>query len=604
MRKILLIIAAFIINMFIMNSSFAENFYIEKYDITMDVKENRSVDITEVLDLNFTVPSHGLIRTIPLKSKIIRKNGSITNEFGKIENVEATSLNSVYKENNNLNIKMGSADRYVDGRVRYVIKYTYKMGNDKLKDADEFYYNIIGNEWDTPINSASFRITMPKDYTAKDFGFSTGYYSKQGYDPNFLVVNTQGTEISGYTTGVLKPREGITIRLVLDDNYFIKENGLSMLTALISGVMALISFLLWLFYGKDEPVIPIVNFYPPKNRNSAKFEVEYEGTSTEKGVVSLIFYLANKGYLKIEEDDDGEFIIKKLKEYDGDIKEEKIMFDALFTDRNRDEVSEYTLKYSEMFSESCTRIRSRLNKIKGYIFEPDACSPSKIFILLIAVLSILGTIIYTLGDFSFAMLFGGDAFLIIFPIIAIFVFATSIRSGRLSSKIVITIWSICFGLFPCIQLANSVQNVESNYPYLIFEVLCLVATIICLLNMPKRNRKGRELLGNVLGFKKYLETAEENRIRNLLAENPNYCDDVLPYAYVLGVANVWLQKLENISDWHPHWYVGTFNPSKFDRISNAMYNSAFPPSRGSSGGGHSGGGFSGGGHGGGGGHSW
>lgn len=604
MRKILLIITAFIINMFIMNCSFAENFYIDNYDIVMDVKENRDVEITEVLDVNFTRPSHGIIRTIPLKAKILREDGSIGNEYGKIENVTASGLNSTSINNGQYEIKLGSANRYVDGPVRYEIKYTYKMGNDRLKDADEFYYNIVGNDWETNINRVHFRITMPKDYTARDFGFSTGLYGKTGYDPNFLIINTQGREISGFTTGTLQPREGITIRLVVDDNYFIKEAGQHIETISIAGAMALISFLLWLVYGKDEPVIPVVNFYPPKNRNSAKFEVEYEGAPTDKGVVSLIFYLANKGYLEIEEDEDGEFIIKKLKEYDGKVKEEKIMFDALFTDRNKDEVSEYELKYSRAFSESCSRIRSTLYKIKGYLFDPNACSPKKVMILLAAILTILGTIIYTLGDYTFNMLRGDGKVLIIFPTLAIFMFSIFIRTPGITGKIFISVWAIMFGGIPLMILKDYMQNIESNYPYLIFEFLCLAVGIVCLLNLPKRNKKGRELLGNVLGFKKYLETAEEHRIRQLLNENPNYCDEVLPYAYVLGVADVWLKKLENIAEWHPHWYRGTFNTEKFSRMSRSMSNSASPPSSGSSGSGHSGGGHSGGGHGGGGGHSW
>ena len=45
-----------------------ENFYIENYDVDMVVNKNKSVAITENIDVYFTSSSHGIFRDIPYKN--------------------------------------------------------------------------------------------------------------------------------------------------------------------------------------------------------------------------------------------------------------------------------------------------------------------------------------------------------------------------------------------------------------------------------------------------------------------------------------------------------------------------------------------------------
>ena len=124
--------------------------------------------------------------------------------------------------------------------------------------------------------------------------------------------------------------------------------------------------------------------------------------------------------------------------------------------------------------------------------------------------------------------------------------------------------------------------------------------------MPKRNIQGTRILGAILGFKKFLETAEASRIRTLAKENPMYCFDMLSYAFVLGVYEGWIEKIKGIMINNPQWWEGSFNPHTFSKTMNSI-NSASSPSVSNGGISHSssgGGGCSGGGGGGGGGGSW
>ena len=166
-------------------------------------------------------------------------------------------------------------------------------------------------------------------------------------------------------------------------------------------------------------------------------------------------------------------------------------------------------------------------------------------------------------------------------------------------------------------------------PALLVESIYLIAYIIglgCILTMallfkamPKRTQYGNEMLGKIKGFKKFLETAEKQKLEAMVMENPTYFYDILPFAYVLDVSDKWIKKFEIISLQAPNWYDGysSFNTTSFGNFinstmssaTNAMAsspssNSSGSSSRGGSSGGGSGGGSSGGGSGGGGGGSW
>ena len=131
--------------------------------------------------------------------------------------------------------------------------------------------------------------------------------------------------------------------------------------------------------------------------------------------------------------------------------------------------------------------------------------------------------------------------------------------------------------------------------------------------MKKRTRLGNELLGQIKGFKRFLETAEKHRLEQLVCQTPCYFYDILPFTYVLGVSDVWIKKFENIAIMQPDWYSGSdgFSYASFGYFMDTTMKSALSAmasspasSDGSSDSGSSGGGSSGGGSGGGGGSSW
>lgn len=312
------------------------DYTIEKYDINMVVNENNTFDITETITTNFNIPKHGIIRKIPLKNTVVRNDGTTSKNRAKITNLRVSDSYITSKDIGYEEIKIGSQYAEITGNHEYKISYTYDIGNDKLKNNDELYLNLIGNEWDTSIDNISFTIKMPKEFDKNLLGFSTG--EKGSTNSSNVKYNVTGNTITGNVTNKLYRNEGVTVRLTLPDGYFTKRiDALFMGTIAICAIFVLIADRIWAVYGKDKQVVETVEFYPPEGYNSAELELLYKGEVSESGIISLLIYLANKGYLKIEKsmenvknitqknDDvaDKEKFEKKIQELEEQIAEEK-----------------------------------------------------------------------------------------------------------------------------------------------------------------------------------------------------------------------------------------------------------------------------------------
>ncbi|MGL5934223.1 MAG: DUF2207 family protein, partial [Cetobacterium sp.] len=150
-------------------------------------------------------------------------------------------------------------------------------------------------------------------------------------------------------------------------------------------------------------------------------------------------------------------------------------------------------------------------------------------------------------------------------------------------------------------------------------LISLLVTLIISTKVKVKTDYGRQILGRVLGFKRFLETAEKNKLELLLKDNPAYFYNILPYTIVLGVSELWADKFKELVVEPPQWYGGGsgignvfllstfmrgFNKSVGALNDNMLSSPKSATNYGGGGGSSVGGGSSGGGAGGGGGGSW
>lgn len=648
------------------------DYVIDKYDINIVVNENNTFDIKETITAYFNVSKHGIFRTIPLKNTVERLDGTVSKNRTQVTNVKVNKEYTTSKEDGNYKIKIGSADYTVRGSQEYVIEYTYNLGKDPSKDYDEIYYNIIGTEWDAPIGNVTFSITMPKDFDSSKLGFSSGVKGSIANDK--IKYNVIGNQITGSYEEILGVGEALTIRCELPEGYFVgaRLNADPLLSAMIiiPVIFLGIAIVIWYIFGREYPVVETVEFYPPEGLNSLDVALLYKGKIKSKDVTSLLIYLANKGYLEIIEKDkdvnfkkvnlkqdakisseekiielenkmseerakdptskkikyyenmlniyknidtpvDYEqygvepttkekkkkgFVIRKLKDYDGENPMEKCFLDELFS-YGRAEVED-TMLYDGFYL-TTKRIAATTNSVhnKEKIFEDfQANSKRKKFIYRMILITFL--VITPLLLISSADQIDSDFMetLIVLNVL-MFLEALITRTGMIS----------IFTLFFMMPILS--QGTQYVIAYII-GLICMAGMTWCALHISRRSQYGREMLGKMRGFKKFLEVARKEELEALVEKNPNYFYDILPYTYVLGVSNKWIEKFEGITMAPPSWYgdnLNSFDYSSFGRFinhtmsysQNAMTSAPYSSGGGSSGGGSSSGGSSGGGSGGG-----
>lgn len=602
---------------------------IEAYNIDMKVNEDNTFDITETISVNFTsYGKHGIFRKIPLKNKVERLDGTTSNNRAKITNISVSDEFKISNESGYKVIKIGNANKTVSGRKTYTIKYTYNIGKDPLKNEDELYYNLIGTEWDTSIDNVTFTITMPKSFDKTKLGFSTGY--KYSSDSSNVIYNVVGNTIKGSVNSKLYYEQGVTVRLALPEGYFVGATSnfdyTRLLKIAISIICVVIAYFIWNKYGRDEMVVNTVEFYPPDDLNSADVAFIYNGHSEQKDIISLLIYLANKGYLRIEEYEETTLMFKsknfkiiKVKEYDGNNEDEREFFNGLFKGtKSKDEILKqlktkisvndlYESKEEVTRSDLYNRFYLTLNKIrkninrkenKEKIFEKNSLGKRGIILIMIGIIFIL------MGGFSVIKSGNVEAIMVMLLCI-IGPLALPYNKSNIATVILSSLLFVSTG-FLCMVATEGAISINLLIEFLIHSA-CMVLLIIFLAIIKRRTKYGREMLGKIQGFKNFLEMAEKPRLEQLVMEDPEYFYNILPYTYALGVSDKWMKKFEDIALEAPHWYYGytsfsthsfnSFMNSTYSSISNAM--SSSPSSSSSSGGGSSGGGS-----GGGGGGSW
>lgn len=440
----------------------SSEYTIQSYNINMIVNEDNTFDITENITAYFNVAKHGIYRKIPLKNSITRTDGTKSNNRAKITDISVSENYTTSNENGYKVIKIGNANSTLTGKHSYTIKYKYNIGKDPLKNADELYFNLIGDQWDTSISNVSFTITMPKSFDKSLLGFSSGNVGST--NSSNVTYSVDGNTITGNTIDILSAGQALTVRLTLPEDYFVGASSnidiFSLFVIILCVIFVLIADRLWAKYGKDEQVVETVEFYPPEGYNSAEVGFLYNGSADTKAIISLLIYLANQGYLKIEETEEKGlfskskgFRITKIKEYTGDNECERIFFDGLFessrvrilnTSRAKEIMQEakeqgekisfrdviemsidnYDNKNSVTASDLYNNFYTTLNKIqskmnkkenKNKIFELSASGKGKYLILMSIAIFILITVKPVIeygeaGTLLFALLFPRNRF--------------------------------------------------------------------------------------------------------------------------------------------------------------------------------------------------
>ena len=491
----------------------AVDYTTESFHTTLDVKENSSMHVTEIITVDFESPAHGIYRDIWTYGTVwFMKDDELvwTEMLYKLKNFECEG-EEIKKSTDTdyVSIRIGSADKTVTGRHTYTLEYDVLMYKDDLDDMDQLYWNIIPMYWETPVEKVSFTINMPKAFDESKLEIIAGPIGDNDTSRSVYTVN--GPTVEGHMTGPIDSREGVTARIVLPEGYW---RGARSDAPWVYGIMAAIGaatfavVTLFVRYGKDRRPVKTVEFYPPDDISSAEAGYLYDKKLQRKDMVSLVMWFASKGYLKIhavENDDPKEkrkvpykITLTKLQDIPNSApRYQETFFNGLFKGGDKVRLEKMPGSFARAYSRAESELQEVFTDDRDFI-DP-ASRTAKNTGCLLGILVILATII------------GAAAF--------------TITEDLISSL-----------LGEC--------------------TLCTLIILVCVKFMLRPSDYRVGMLGRLKGFRTFIKRAELDRIKLLVHDDPEYFYRILPYAYVFGLTDRWAKNFEAIVPEMPAWYDG------------------------------------------------
>jgi uncharacterized membrane protein YgcG len=553
----------------------AKELRIEKFSSEIVVAPNGSIDVTEVITVRFIGgPWHGLYRSIPVEYVTPQQlNYSL---FLTVKNIADSDGNKLKFEASRerhyrkLKIFVPNAD---NSTHTISIEYTVSDALRFLEDHDELYWNITGDEWDIPIQSADARIILPEGTTNIRANVFTGSFRSTAHDADVEIVGN-GVEVR--TRDALRYHEGLTVAVAFDKGFVHEPTAFDKFSLFVRSnwplglpfVVFAIMFYLWWTQGRDPRLRPIAAQYePPDQLTPGEAGTLVDNSADMRDITSSIVDLAVRGYMVIEEhqkdrmlglvhDKDYNFVLKKERSEWATLKpHEQVLLNGFFTMG--------TVGESVSMSSLENRFYKNLPDIKSRIFES----------------------LVTHGYYRRR--------------------PDSVRASYIGAGVVIGLLSIWGG--------TAIASSMGMAPLTFIIAGVLSAATICGFGwfMPAHTEQGARALEGVLGFEDFLNHVESDRF-NRTIKTPQMFEKFLPFAMALGVEKNWSKAFQGIMTQPPDWYRGSYGPNFYpmmftsdlstmsSRASSVM--ASAPRSSGGSGfDGGGGGGFSGGGFGGGGG---
>ena len=597
LKKILVILA--ILSIFLglignYNNSFARSrkkkidistidtgYTIKKLKIDAKVTETNDIQITEEMDVFFNYDKHGIYRVIPEKNTII-EDGDKKKVDARVSNVTVNEKFTSTSQDGYKILKIGDKDKTIVGDKKYIIKYIYSIEKYNTKEGtDEFYFNIVGDKINTTIGSVEYKIEFHKKYNKENIYLYSGRdeYKIHGEE---TVNEEQGivtevlsdTVIAGRIDKLILPFRAVTLRIKLGKDYFILRNNYTDILAKIGTAVAVMTFIYTLIilykYGRDKKLSDIITFKLPKELDvSNTYYLKYKTTTDYRKIVpALIIEFANEGYIEIGDGADRQekgifakkpkdrFDIVKIKDYNGNQYRKKI-FDALFS--KGDVLTEKNIK--KVGQNIVTAVTEGVEIMQNSKFDKEVYDQSGLkHVWKILGMTIIPLIILFLGAVSFVGSIG-ITFKIISTIailVSIFMFVMCLKKASRTTTIVGVVIQLIIIIIMLVYAgveAKFISGLGSGIYYIVSAILLSLQVLISFW-MEKKTQKGMMFEAQVNGFVKYIKTAREEELKEMVIEHPTMFFDILPYTYIFGISKLWINKFSNIEIEKPEWYTG------------------------------------------------
>ena len=306
------------------------------YQVSLKVEKDNSYMARETIAVRFDEYRHGIYRYIPDRGRIVlaKEDGEprYIPYYADVDLIMTNEKAQTEEENGNQVFRFGDEDQTVTGGV-YDFAFHYRPVTQE--GYEDFYYNIFPTGWQNEIPAgSSFVIRFPEEFPHELLEFYCGSYGEQKAGEDVLTLSWDKNTVTGVLTESLPVGSGLTGYADMPEGYFTDVTSakhLSLWLAAVPAVILAVILLLFFLLGRDEPVYPSIQYYPPDDLDSAAVGYIVDGSVSDQDVISLIVYWADKGYMKILEDKGEKITFVKMKDLPENAPDyERKIFDGIF----------------------------------------------------------------------------------------------------------------------------------------------------------------------------------------------------------------------------------------------------------------------------------
>jgi hypothetical protein len=608
----------------------------------IDVARDGALAVTETIRVNSEQRDirHGIYRDFPTRYARAGRRVRVGFDVESVQRDGRAEPWTRERIDNGVRVRIGSGDVDIDpGEHVYVIRYRTTGQLGFFPTYDELYWNVTGNAWMFPIDSAEARIRLAQPAQWGQRAIYTGPEGSAGSDG--VVVSERPGEIVFRTTRPLGPNEGFTVAVAWPKGVIAEPPPPSAAALWLedygpigAALLALLGLSGFYYYAWKRAgrgpvagtVVPL--FAPPDGMSAAAIRYVRRMGYDNRAFAAAIVESGVRGKLRLEEGEGGWFskgntTIHRTGDAGDMPAPERAMLEHLFAGGSSiemDKANHATFRAAQSALEGGLK-----HAYLGTLFLTNKGWAWVGLALMLAAMLFVGTMVTAVNPYAEpgSALVSALGFLLLIGAILAGKSSRLARTGGSKWLAALAILlGIGGGLFVVLAFALIVEMGEAApIVALLSPLLALPLVLSAFKWMAAPTREGRAVMDQIAGFERYLSITEEDRLETLHPpeKTPELFERYLPHAIALGVENRWAGRFASVlaaASADPSrqgsqmgWYVGSRNvwsdPGMFATAvgatlvsSTAAASTAPGSSSGSGGGGSSGGGGGGGGGGG------
>jgi hypothetical protein len=540
---------------------------ITRFVSDVDIRPDSSLQVTETIDViaEHNRINRGIFRDFPTRYR--GRNGAqmkVGFDLISVSRDGQPEPAKVEPINRGVRIRIGDPDRLIEqAEHRYVIRYRTTRQIGRFASHDELYWNVTGNGWVFPIDSAEAHIKLPGGGAFGDYSLYTG--SEGSKDSYAELIDRKPGEIRFRTTRPLAAGEGFTVAVAFpkglvgeadsgtQTGWWLADNG-----PLAVGGLGLIGICIFYYFAwaragrnpRPGTIVPL--FSPPDALSPAAMRYIWKMRVDDRAFAAAVVDAGVKGHVRLSEEEGGFFGLAKDK-----MRLERLAGTEPLPDAEQAMLTQIAMtgetivmeqKNHSKFAAAKKMLDSAFKRdFEGRMFRRNygwaatgvALTIASLWLTAAAVAAATGTV----DTLQIGVALGALATC---ALLAMLVHGLS-TAGKC---LVVALMFVAFAAALATGMPILFAAFETGWiAPLVLPLLAIPLMISSFFWISAPTREGRTVLDRVMGFRHYLSVAEGPRLDRMTgapAPTVQLFERYLPFAIALGVENKWADRFKDL----------------------------------------------------------